>query len=178
MLPWKSYIDDVVFSYRKQKEWADQAIAQLSDAEFFTKPGEKSNSVAAIVKHLAGNLRSRWTDFLTSDGDKPWRDRDNEFVIGPDDSRERLLDAWRLGWEALFGSLALLGEEHLLQKITIRGEPHTVLQAIQRGLTHAAYHTGQILYIARLVKKGEWQYITIPPGQSQQFRDQGGKYLK
>jgi uncharacterized damage-inducible protein DinB len=174
----KAYLEDAVFSGRKHKEMAEQAVSQLDDEEFFTRPGEYSNSVAAIVKHLAGNLQSRWTDFLTSDGDKPWRDRDDEFVIGPRDTRERLFDAWRRGWDALLGTLAALGEEDLWKKVTIRGEEHTVLQAIQRGLLHAAYHAGQILYVARLVKKGDWRYITVPPGESQRFRDQGGQYLK
>jgi uncharacterized damage-inducible protein DinB len=175
---WNAYIADVVFTFRKQKDLAEQAIGQLADAEFFQKPAEHSNSVAAIVKHLAGNLKSRWTDFLTSDGDKPWRDRDNEFVIGPQDSRERLLAAWQEGWAALFGTLAALTEQDLLRKVTIRGEEHSVLQAIHRSLTHSAYHAGQVLYVARLVKTGEWRYVTIPPGQSQRFRDQGGSYLK
>src|SRR5262245_19175585 len=173
----KAYLEDVTFSYRKQKEMAEQAIFQLED-EFFHKPGEHSNSVAAIVKHLAGNLRSRWTDLLTSDGDKPWRDRDDEFIIGPQDTRESLLASWQQGWDTLFATLAGLGEEDLLKKVTIRGEAHTVLQAIDRGLTHTAYHAGQILYVARLVKRGEWRYVTIPPGQSRQFKVAGGKYLK
>jgi hypothetical protein len=134
--------------------------------------------VAAVVKHLAGNLRSRWTDFLSSDGDKPWRDRDAEFVLGAEDTRERLLAGWREGWDALFGTLANLSEADLLKKVTIRGEEHTVLQALGRGLTHAAYHAGQILYVARLVHPGEWRYVTIPPGRSKQFKAEGQKYLK
>jgi hypothetical protein len=176
---WKAYHEDVVFSFRKQKDWAEQAFAQLdTDAEFFRKPGENSNSVALIVKHLAGNLRSRWTDFLTTDGDKPWRDRDAEFLLGPDDTRERLLAAWQEGWATLFHSLAGLSEGDLLKTVTIRGEGHTVLQAIHRALTHAAYHTGQILYVARLVKPDSPVWITIPPGQSQQVKARGGNYLK
>jgi hypothetical protein len=134
--------------------------------------------VAIIVKHLAGNLKSRWTDFLTSDGDKPWRDRDGEFLIGPDDTRARLVAAWEEGWAALSGTLSTLGEADILKPITIRGEKHTVLQAIQRSLGHVSYHVGQILYVARLVNEGPWQWITIPPGQSQRFKDQGGNYLK
>ncbi len=174
----KAYLDDVLFSFRKQKDMAEQAIGQLDDAEFFRKPGEQSNSVAVIVKHLAGNLKSRWTDFLTSDGEKPWRNRDAEFVIGPEDTRARLLAAWQDGWDAALGTLASLGEEDLLKKVTIRREEHTVLQAIHRSLTHTAYHAGQILYVARLVKKGDWRYITIPPGESERARAAGGKYLK
>src|SRR5262249_26377261 len=113
-----------------------------------------------------------------TDGDKPWRNRDTEFVIGPDDTRERLLGAWQEGWDALLGALAGLREEDLLAQVTIRREPHTVLQAIDRALTHVAYHTGQILYVSRLVAKGEWRYITIAPGQSEQHRAQGGQYRK
>src|SRR5262249_4920243 len=128
--------------------------------------------------HLAGNLASRWTDFLTSDGDKPWRDRDAEFVIGPDDTRARLLDAWEAGWAVLFQTLSGLTEADLTRRVTIRGEGHTVLQAIDRSLPHAAYHTGQIVYLARLLKTDGWQWLTIPPGQSQQVKARGGNYLK
>src|SRR5689334_7064867 len=119
---WQAYLEDVAFSFRKQKDLAEQAFDQLADEEFFRRPAEHSNSVAVIVKHLAGNLKSRWTDFLTSDGDKPWRDRDAEFVIGPDDTRARLLAAWQEGWDALFATLAGLGEADLLRRVTIRGE--------------------------------------------------------
>jgi uncharacterized damage-inducible protein DinB len=178
MLLWQAYLGDITFSFRKQKEWAEQAFGQLgSDEEFFHRPAEHANSVAAIIKHLAGNLKSRWTDFLTTDGEKPWRDRDAEFVLGPGDTRDRLLAAWEEGWAALFGTLAGLGEGDLLRRVTIRGEEHTALQAIHRALTHAAYHTGQILYVARLVKPEGWQWITIPPGQSRQFKAHGKRYL-
>jgi uncharacterized damage-inducible protein DinB len=174
----QAYLADVRFSFRKQKDLAEKGFEQLTDEEFFRRPGEHSNSVAVIVKHLAGNLASRWTDFLTSDGDKPWRDRDGEFVLGPDDTRPRLLAAWQQGWDALFATLDGLAETDLLRTVTIRGEGHTVLQALDRALTHAAYHAGQVLYVARLVKKEGWRYVTIPPGQSRQFREQGGNYLK
>jgi uncharacterized damage-inducible protein DinB len=173
----QAYLEDVRFSFRKAKESAEQALVQLTDEEFFARPGENSNSVAVIVKHLAGNLKSRWTDFLTTDGDKPWRDRDGEFVLGPGDTRAALLAAWEGGWAVVFGTLAGLGETDLLRRVTIRGEGHTVLQATQRSLTHAAYHTGQILYVARLLKKEGWRWITIPPGQSEQFKAAGRKYL-
>lgn len=178
MMFWKAYLEDIVFSFEKHKRMAEQAFEQLADEEFFHKPGEHSNSVAVILKHVAGNLKSRWTDFLTTDGDKPWRDRDGEFLIGPQDSREHLLDAWRQGWEALFGALAALGEEDLLRRVPIRGEEHTVVQAIDRSLTHTAYHVGQVLYLARLLKKDGWRWLTIPPGQSQQYAAQKGQYLK
>jgi uncharacterized damage-inducible protein DinB len=175
---WQAYLQDVAFSFGRQKGLAEQALAQLDDAEFFQRPAEQSNSVALIVKHLAGNLRSRWTDFLTSDGDKPWRDRDAEFVLGPNDTRARLLAAWEEGWAALLGTLAGLGEADLAKRVTIRGEEHSVLQAVHRSLTHAAYHAGQVLYVARLVKPEGWHWVTIPPGQSERFKARGGNYLK
>jgi Protein of unknown function (DUF1572) len=175
---WQAYIDDIAFSFRKQKQMAEQALGQLDDAALFRRPAEGSNSVAIIVKHLAGNLKSRWTDFLTSDGDKPWRDRDGEFVIGPQDTRERLLAAWEDGWAALFQALGGLAETDATSKVMIRGEAHTVLQAVHRALTHTAYHSGQILYVARLVQPDGWQWITVPPGQSRQVKAKGGNYLK
>jgi hypothetical protein len=174
----KAYLEDIIFSFRKHKELAERAFRQVEDEDFFKKLGEHSNSIAIIIKHVAGNLASRWTDFLTSDGDKPWRDRDAEFVIGPDDTRERLIAAWEAGWAALLQTLARLHEGDLLKKVTIRREEHTVFQAIHRSLTHTAYHVGQIVYLSRLVTREGWQWITIPPGQSQQWKDQGGKYLK
>jgi uncharacterized damage-inducible protein DinB len=176
--PWKPYLDDIVFSFRKHKELAEKAFRQVGDEGFFKKPGEHSNSIAIIIKHVAGNLASRWTDFLTTDGDKPWRDRDAEFVISPEDSKERLIAAWEKGWTALFQTLGTLQEADLLKQVTIRGEGHTVLQAIHRSLTHTVYHVGQIVYLCRLVTTEGWQWITIPPGQSQEWKDRGGKYLK
>jgi hypothetical protein len=174
----KTYLEDIVFSFRKQKDLSEQAFGQLGEEQFFRKPAEHTNSVAQIVKHVAGNLKSRWTDFLTTDGDKPWRDRDGEFVIGPDDSRERLLAAWEEGWSVLFDTLAGLREEDLVKTITIRREAHSVLQAINRSLTHVAYHAGQVLYVAHLVKPEGWRWVTVPPGQSQAVKDRGGNYLK
>jgi hypothetical protein len=175
---WKAYLEDIRFSFRKHKELAEKAIRQVEDQAFFGRPGEHSNSIAVIVKHVAGNLASRWTDFLTTDGNKPWRDRDAEFVIGPHDTRVNLLAAWDRGWAALFQTLESLHEEDLVKKVTIRGEEHTVIQAIHRSLTHTAYHVGQIVYLSRLVTKDGWEWITIPPGQSRQWAAQGKGYLK
>jgi hypothetical protein len=173
---WKACIDDITF--RKQKELAEKAFQQVGDQDFFRKPGEHSNSIAIIMKHVAGNLVSRWTDFLTTDGDKPGRDRDAEFVIGPEDTRPTLLTAWERGWKVLFETLAGLKEEDLLKKVTIRREELTVLQASHRSLTHTSYHVGQIVYLSRLLTKEGWNWITIPPGQSQQAKARGGDYLK
>jgi hypothetical protein len=175
---WRAYVDDIIFSFKKHKDMAEKAFRQVDDGDFFRKPGEHSNSLAVIIKHIAGNLASRWTNFLTSDGDKPWRDRDAEFVIGPDDTRDRLIAAWETGWSALFQTLASLQEADLPKKVTIRREEHTVFQAIHRSLTHTAYHVGQITYLSRLVTEGDWEWITIPPGQSQKWNEQGGGYLK
>lgn len=174
----KAYLEDITFSFRKHKDLAERAFRQVEDEGFFHKPGEHSNSLAAILKHVAGNLASRWTDFLTIDGDKPWRDRDAEFVIGPEDTRPRLLAAWEAGWAALFQTLGNLQETDLLKTVTIRREEHTVFQAIHRSLTHTSYHVGQIVYLSRLMTKEGWQWLTIPPGQSRQWKDQGGQYLK
>ena len=117
---WNAYLEDIIFSYRKQRELAEKAFRQVEDENLFTKLGEHSNSIAIIIKHVAGNLASRWTDFLTTDGDKPWRDRDAEFIIGPEDTRQNLIAAWERGWNALFQNLGNLQEADLLKKVTIR----------------------------------------------------------
>ncbi len=160
--------------YRRHKRMIEEAVAALNDAQLVARPAPERNPVALIVKHLAGNLLSRWTDFLTTDGEKPSRNRDGEFVLTDADTRAALLAAWERGWRALFDTLATLREEDLGRTVTIRGEPHTVLQAVLRGLTHAAYHTGQILYVARLVRPdAPWQ--TVPPGGSRQARTYFGE---
>ena len=175
---WRHYLDDLAFSFRKQKEFADRALAQVSDEHFFSKPGEHSNALAAIVKHVAGNLTSRWTDFLTTDGDKPWRDRDAEFVIGPADSRAALTAAWEHAFAVLQASMAGLTETDLEKTVPIRGEPHTVVQALHRSLAHTSYHVGQITFLARLLTTDGWQWITVAPGRSREFKAPGGGYLK
>ena len=168
-------IADIAVEFRKYKGLADRAVAGLSDDDFFRRPAEHVNPIALIVKHLAGNLASRWADFLATDGEKPARDRDSEFVVGPDDTRANLMAAWERGWSILFDTLAGLKEDDLNKSVTIRGEPHRVQQALLRGLNHAAYHVGQILYIARL-QKPDAEYVTVPPGQSQAVR--GGYFSK
>jgi uncharacterized damage-inducible protein DinB len=178
MSVWQAYRDDVIFTFRKHKQMAEKAITQLDDRTFFLKPGEHSNSIAAIIKHLSGNFASRFTDFLTTDGDKPWRDRDGEFIIGDADTREKLLADWENGWGVLFAALEQLTEADWLKTVSIRGEEHTVLQAIHRAIAHTAYHVGQITYLARLMTAGEWKWITIPPGQSKEWNARGGGYLK
>ncbi|HZZ77860.1 MAG TPA: DUF1572 family protein [Gemmataceae bacterium] len=175
MSDFEAYRNDILFTFQKHKGMAEKAMVQLKDDLFFFPPGQFSSSVAVIVKHLAGNLTSRWTDFLTCDGEKPTRNRDGEFVIGPDDSRDNLLALWEAGWGALFGSLRELKESDWLRTITIRGEPHSVMQAIHRSVAHVAYHTGQITYVSRMLQTGTWHWVTIPPGQS---GSHPGKYLQ
>jgi uncharacterized damage-inducible protein DinB len=153
--------------FARHRTLTTRAIGPLSDDDFFRRPGEAANSVALVVKHLAGNLTSRWSDFLTTDGEKPWRDRDGEFVIGPPDTRASLLAAWERAWEIVAGTLAGLNDGDLEKQVTIRGEPHSVFQALLRSSDHTAYHAGQIMYLARLFRPdARWQ--TIAPGQSKQ----------
>jgi uncharacterized damage-inducible protein DinB len=167
-------LPDLLHEFRRHKDLAGRALRDLSDAQFFQQLAPQVNSIAIIVKHLAGNLRSRWTDFLTSDGEKPDRRRDREFVVTPDDTRASLMAAWESGWETVLATVADLRESDLGRTVTIRGEPHTVFQTLLRGLSHAAYHVGQILYLARLLRPdGPW--LTIAPGQSDVAR---GGYLK
>ena len=164
----RHYLEDVGRQFRKLKGLADRCLLRLSDDELFSSL-EGTNSVAIVVKHMAGNMRSRWTDFLTTDGDKPDRRRDREFVIEDGDSRSRLLERWEAGWRQLFDALEALGGDDLLRTVFIRGEPHTVLEAIQRQLSHYAYHVGQIVLLARHFKGDRWQSLSIPPGKSEEF---------
>ncbi len=166
---------DLTHEFRRHKALADRAMAQLDDEQFFHRPGEAVNPIALIVKHLAGNLASRWSDFLTTDGDKPSRNRDGEFRLTEQDTRANLLAAWERGWQTLFDTLAGLQASDLEKTVTIRGEAHTVVQALLRGATHAAYHTGQILYVVRLLRP-DVVWLTIAPGQSRSH--QRGTYRR
>lgn len=162
------YLDEIFRGLRGHKRLADDAIAQLTDEEFFAQPDGESNSVAVVVKHMAGNLRSRFTNFLTTDGEKADRNRDQEFVVASG-SREELLRAWERGWQILFDAVNALSAEDLAREITIRGEPHTVLQALNRASSHAAYHVGQITFLAKHWKGAEWKSLSVPKGESEQF---------
>jgi hypothetical protein len=161
----ENLLADLTHEFRRHKDLADRAMAQLNDEQFFRRPGEVVNPIALIVKHLAGNFASRWTDFLTSDGEKPSRDRDGEFLLTEQDTRANLLAAWERGWQTLFDTLVGLRAADLDKLVTIRGEPHTVIQALLRGLSHMAYHTGQILYVGRLLRPDS-TWLTIAPGAS------------
>jgi hypothetical protein len=171
------YITIAAREFGRLKGLADKAISQMPGERLFAVPGEGDNSVAVIVKHVSGNMRSRWTDFLSSDGEKPDRKRDQEFVITPDDSRDALSARWEEGWAALFSALAPLRPPDLDRKVTIRGEAMTVLQAINRQLTHYAYHVGQIVYLAKHFAGGRWTSLSIPLGESETFNRAPGKYV-
>jgi len=159
---------DTLTSFRNYKLLAERAIEQVSDDEFFATIDEEANSIALIVKHIAGNLRSRWTDFLTTDGEKPDRHRDTEFeLIG--DTRESLMKFWDDGWRTLFNAIEPLAPEDFSNTITIRGEPHTVVEAINRQLTHYAYHIGQIVLLAKHFRSNEWKTLSVPKNKSAEF---------
>ncbi len=163
------YLEQVFRGLRGHKRLADGAIVQLSDEQFFALPDPESNSVAILVKHMAGNMRSRFTDFLTSDGEKPDRRRDQEFIMTPETTREELLRYWEQNWQLVFDTAKSLQESDLERTTTIRGEPHSVLQALQRALAHYAYHTGQIVFLARHWKGAEWKSLSVPRGQSDEY---------
>jgi uncharacterized damage-inducible protein DinB len=165
-------LTDIRHEFRRYKNLADRAMAQLNDEEFSRRPADHVNPVALIVKHLAGNLVSRWTDFLTTDGEKASRDRDGEFLLTDRDGRADLLAVWERGWKALFDTLDGLTDSDLDKTVTIRREAHTVRQALLRGCSHVAYHTGQILYLVRLLQRDS-TWLTIAPGRS---RGQPGVY--
>jgi hypothetical protein len=165
----RHYLDDVALTFRKQKELADRALAQVDDAAFFRQPDAESNSLALIVKHVAGNQRSRWRDFLTSDGEKADRHRDTEFEAGEADTRAALTARWEEGWKLLFDALSRLGPDDLLREVRIRGEAHTVMQAIQRQVAHYAQHVGQIVFLAKHWAGREWKTLSIPRGKSAEY---------
>ncbi len=163
------YLQETLSRFRGLKNLADRAMAQVSEPDLFATLHDGDNSIAVIMKHLAGNMRSRWTNFLTSDGEKPDRHRDTEFELYEEDDAEALAARWEAGWRLLFDALEPLTEADLLRTVTIRGEPHTVLAALQRQLAHYAYHVGQIVMLARHFAGDRWESLTIPKGQSETF---------
>ena len=165
----RHYLDDVGLTLRKQRRLAEAALAQIDDEAFFRALDTESNSLALIVKHVAGNQRSRWRDFLTTDGEKPDRERDAEFEHHEADTRTSLMARWDEGWELLFGALAALAPEDLVRTVTVRGEPHSVIQAIDRQLAHYAQHVGQIVFLAKHLAGPSWQSLSIPRGESRRF---------
>jgi hypothetical protein len=163
-----SYLEDSLALFRYYKNLAERAMAQVTDEQLLAVLDDEMNSIAIIVKHMAGNMRSRWTDFLTSDGEKPDRYRDTEFV-DPPPGREALLEMWGEGWRRVLGTLESLSEQDVQRTVTIRGEAHSVMQAIHRQIAHYAYHCGQIVLLAKHFKANEWQSLSVPRGQSTKF---------
>lgn len=161
-------MDAIRGEYRRYRSLGEGALAQLGDEDLYRVLGEDGNSIAVLIRHLGGNLRSRFTDFLASDGEKPWRDRDGEF-LQPDQDRQALMDDWQRGWQVLETSLADLDDSRLAQEIVIRGQTLTVIEALQRSLAHVAYHVGQIVLLARWQKGKAWKSLSIPRGDSAQY---------
>jgi Protein of unknown function (DUF1572) len=163
------HLADMRTQFAKLRGTAERAMAQVGDVDFAKTADAENNSIAIIVKHISGNLRSRCTDFLTSDGEKPDRDRDGEFVLHPHDTRIHLLSEWTAAWDLLGATVTALTPDDLQRTVYIRAEPHTVAQALHRHLTHLAYHVGQIVLLAKHWAGPSWQTLTIPRGQSKAF---------
>lgn len=163
-----SYVEDSLSLFRYYKKLAESAMEQVSDTQLFATLDEEMNSIAIIAKHMAGNMRSRWTSFLTSDGEKPDRNRDSEFV-DPAATRADLMQAWNNGWRSVFEALEPLSDSDLQRTVTIRGEAHSVLQAINRQIAHYAYHCGQIVFLAKHWKGSEWMSLSVPRNKSAEF---------
>jgi hypothetical protein len=164
------YLDEAHRQFRGHKRLAEGAMAQLKDHELFLKLDPESNSIAIIVQHMAGNMRSRFTDLLATDGEKPDRNRDQEFELRPSTDRTELTRMWEEGWTRVFTAIESLKPEDVMRKVTIRGEPHTVLQAINRQIAHYAYHTGQIVFVAKDIRSGKWKSLSIPRGKSEDYK--------
>jgi hypothetical protein len=169
------YLADAIQTFRDYKTLAERAFAQIADEDFFKILDDESNSIVVNMKHMAGNMISRWTDFLTTDGEKPERDRDIEFVILPGTTKDEIVAYWERGWKCVFNAVEPLGPDDLMRTVRIRGEDHTVIQAINRQLAHYAYHTGQIVFLAKHFKSSEWQSLSVPRNKSDEFNARIGK---
>ena len=166
------YLEEARRQLRGHKRLAEGAIAQLKDEELFVVLDPESNSVAVLVKHLAGNMRSRFTDFLISDGEKPDRHRDQEFEMNSGTTRADVMRWWEEGWARVFSAIDALKPEDVMRTVTIRGEPHTVLQAINRQIAHYAQHIGQVVLLAKHFRAGEWKTLSVPRGKSEEYSRQ------
>jgi hypothetical protein len=163
-----SYLEDSLTLFRYYKKLGEGAMAQATDEQLFALLDPEANSIAIVVKHIAGNMRSRWTGFLTTDGEKPDRHRDTEFEDAPP-TREALMALWQAGWDCLFGALEPLTDEDLGRRVTIRGEAHSVMQAINRQMAHYACHVGQIVLLAKHFQHAQWRSLSVPRGKSEEF---------
>jgi len=166
------YLADSIQTFRDYKTLAERAFAQITDEDFFKTLDDESNSIAVNMKHMAGNMISRWTDFLTTDGEKPERNRDIEFVMLPGTTRDEMLAYWEQGWQRVFDAVEPLQSDDLMRTVKIRGQDHTVVQAINRQLAHYAYHVGQIVFLAKHFKASDWQSLSVPKNKSAEFSAQ------
>ena len=164
------YLEEVRRQLRGHKRMAESAMAQLEDKDFFATIDPEANSIAVLVKHIAGNARSRFTDFLTTDGEKPDRFRDQEFEISASTTREEVMRWWEEGWSTVFSTLDSLKAEDVSHTVTIRQEPHTVMQALNRALAHYAQHIGQIVFLSKHLRSSQWQTLSIPRGKSEEYK--------
>src|SRR6202140_4115070 len=164
------YLEEIKRQFRGHQRMGERALAQLEDKDFFIPLDPESNSVAALVKHIAGNARSRFTDFLSSDGEKPDRFRDREFEVAENLTREDVMRWWEQAWSHVFSALDSLKPEDVLRTVTIRQEPHTVMQALNRSLAHYAQHIGQIVFLAKHLRSSQWQTLSIPRGKSEEYK--------
>jgi hypothetical protein len=164
------YLEEMKRQFRGHKRMGEAALAQLDEKDFFVALDSESNSVAALVRHIAGNARSRFTDFLTSDGEKPDRFRDREFEVSDKTTRAEVMRWWEQAWEHVFSALDSLTPADMLTTVTIRQEPHTVMQALNRSLAHYAQHIGQIVFLAKHLRSSQWQTLSIPRGKSEEYK--------
>jgi hypothetical protein len=172
------YLEEARRQLRGHKRLGEGAMAQLRDEDFFVSLDPEANSVAVLVKHIAGNMRSRFTDFLTTDGEKPHRFRDREFEISPSTTRGEVMSWWEEGWSYVFTAIEALKPEDVMRTVTIRGEPHTVLQAINRQIAHYAQHIGQIIFLAKHLRSSQWKTLSIPRGKSEDYKTAPPKTYK
>lgn len=163
-----SYIEDSIHLLRYYKQLAERAIAQATDSQLVQQLDQDSNSIAILMQHMAGNMKSRWTNFLSEDGEKPWRNRDSEFEQPPA-TRDALLQMWEEGWGCFFHALEPLTEADMSRTVHIRNEPHSVMQAINRQIAHYSYHCGQIILLAKHFQHATWASLTVPKGKSEEF---------
>lgn len=167
----KIYLENVLYEFKAMKETGERAMNQIKDEDFFYQPNRDTNSIAIIIRHLSGNMLSRWTDFLTTDGEKEWRKRDEEFEEVFYTDKDDLMDRWDKGWKCVFDAVGSLTPEDLTKTIYIRKEPHTVIGAINRQLTHYSFHIGQIVYMAKYLARENWNSLSIPKGKSKEFNE-------
>ena len=169
------YLEEIRRQFRGHKRMGENAMAQLEDEDFFRAIDPEANSIAVLAKHIGGNARSRFTDFLTSDGEKPDRYRDREFEVTSETTRADVMGWWEQGWSVVFATLDALTPQDVVRTVTIRQEPHTVVQALNRALAHYAQHTGQIVFLAKHLRSSQWKTLSIPRGRSEEYKTSSPK---